>query len=1040
MALNNWALKIDPQKENMYTGSHTFRDQKISVVITANSVGLLLLTIRSEDGAFLPRYSGVLKVLDARREVKDTQTLNLLPHEGGLVLEATVPVLVKALDAKRGYTDDKGLVTLILNLQLSEPKPAPVTQEPVPFVGLANQGATCYMNSLLQSLYHIPHFRSLIYRLDPTKFDKSDEQNVCLNLQRLFGMMQLYGKVCSTRQLTKSFGWGEGDAFMQHDVQEFSRVLLDNLETKMKRTPLEGSMATLFSGRTSRYVRCTNIDYETRHEEVFYDLSLVVSEEASYLERSFEKYVEQERLEGNNQYEVEGHGKQDAVIGVDFVRLPLILHLHLQRFQYDYTYNRMVKINSLFEFPNEIDLERFMMPGQAATVPHVYELFGVLVHMGGAMDGHYFAYLRAGPKLNWYLFNDSQVKQVSEKEATERNFGGPDPDRPDGPDRSYSAYMLVYVAKHAIPELFREIGDDEVPEAVVEYVERLKEKDAKREIEEREKALTRTAYLISQKNVEDLVRYGQLRACRSGCNEISFSFKTYDSVKTVYEKAAAALGLNSSLFYLFVCTSTLHKFINPDLDTDLAELVQLTCDRPVTFFVYERSNLELSHRLFPDYPKIESLENLSVVFAIAYMYELSHPLQLSFVVPLPDVSVYADIVQAFRIHHELDNFIEFNVYFGKGSDFELCDQDIEADQIPLGSFLIFEPTEPIFWPHMPEDESDSSEEQEDSETGDPKVAYKGSNPLNAIEFLRDKQDVRKVQLRSTHFNGTLEFPESLKIDDFRKFVGRQFDRNFDCRTASVLFYPGFSKEPLCVARDDRVWDRLGQLRDSSGTCRLTAWYLEDIDETIVDDGCQIILEVHDSLQNWFLQKKTPNTFNFIVPTSTTIGSVLKKLGHWSTERFRMLRLSGDQVDGIYNSDTTVGESSVWNPAHVEPTPADQLELFESDKLVRILHIRQAYHQTSAQMMRWTYFKVVPLEPFSESQKRHRAMLSKPPCELGLMYWLMDRSGRDIRLLKDDDILYNIIEEDPSVGIRVIIPLDPSLYDIEAQRSHVKLFN
>lgn len=29
------------------------------------------------------------------------------------------------------------------------------------FVGLKNQGATCYMNSLLQTLYHIPFFRKV---------------------------------------------------------------------------------------------------------------------------------------------------------------------------------------------------------------------------------------------------------------------------------------------------------------------------------------------------------------------------------------------------------------------------------------------------------------------------------------------------------------------------------------------------------------------------------------------------------------------------------------------------------------------------------------------------------------------------------------------------------------------------------------------------------------------------------------------------------------------------------------------------------------
>lgn len=51
---------------------------------------------------------------------------------------------------------------------------------------------------------------------------------------------------CSTgtTELTKSFGWDSLEAFNQHDVQEFNRVLQDNLESKMKVRAIEFSVIT----------------------------------------------------------------------------------------------------------------------------------------------------------------------------------------------------------------------------------------------------------------------------------------------------------------------------------------------------------------------------------------------------------------------------------------------------------------------------------------------------------------------------------------------------------------------------------------------------------------------------------------------------------------------------------------------------------------------------------------------------------------------------------------------------------------------------
>ena len=50
------------------------------------------------------------------------------------------------------------------------------------FIGLGNQGATCYMNSLLQALYMSPEFRLMIYSW---KYDgnKNPDKKDCIIYQ-----------------------------------------------------------------------------------------------------------------------------------------------------------------------------------------------------------------------------------------------------------------------------------------------------------------------------------------------------------------------------------------------------------------------------------------------------------------------------------------------------------------------------------------------------------------------------------------------------------------------------------------------------------------------------------------------------------------------------------------------------------------------------------------------------------------------------------------------------------------------------------------
>ena len=63
------------------------------------------------------------------------------------------------------------------------------------------------------------------------------------------------------------------------------------------------------------------------------------------IEDSIRQYVAAEMLDGDNQYETELHGKQDARKFIRFKEFPPVLQVSLNRFDYDFQLDRMVKNN-----------------------------------------------------------------------------------------------------------------------------------------------------------------------------------------------------------------------------------------------------------------------------------------------------------------------------------------------------------------------------------------------------------------------------------------------------------------------------------------------------------------------------------------------------------------------------------------------------------------------------------------------------------------------------------------------------------------------
>lgn len=409
------------------------------------------------------------------------------------------------------------------------------------YVGLANQGATCYLNSLLQLYFVTGAFRALVYEIpthnepvssplvaaesdskselhlvnpktvsEISQLNKIDDvpvtdivaqlsikkpededanppkkettptkraRTVALAMQRVLAHMQLALAPVSTLELTKSFGWDSSDAFTQHDVQELNRILMDTLEVAMRGSYVENKLNSLFVGAMKLYVKCVDVDYESSRVEPFWDIQLNVRGLAN-LQESFQNYVEPELLSGDNKYDAGGnHGYQDAKKGVFFQWFPPVLHLQLKRFEYDFVADDLVKIDDLYEYPDQIDLSPYLgdVPDSVREQNWTYKLHGVLVHQGSVSNGHYYAMLKPfanAPEgqTGWYRFDDDKVWKVAPNQVFHENFGA----RSLPPQvirnlsrseqneyilrRATSAYMLVYYREESLPVILPDSG------------------------------------------------------------------------------------------------------------------------------------------------------------------------------------------------------------------------------------------------------------------------------------------------------------------------------------------------------------------------------------------------------------------------------------------------------------------------------------------------------------------------------------------------------------------------------------------------------
>ncbi|KAG2774208.1 hypothetical protein JG687_00009173 [Phytophthora cactorum] len=276
----------------------------------------------------------------------------------------------------------------------------------------------------------------------------------------------------------------------QQDAQEFLRFLLDGLHedlNRVKKKPayyeikdrpeakdrdvsdeywkfyLErntSALSELFCGQLRSEIRCETCNHRSLCFDVFWDLSLPVPKKSGKnsamrissgffsggrtasatsdtaanstsggmsIHDCLKAYTEQELLSDDAAYycsKCKTHRSVAKKISV--YRLPNVLVLHLKRFSYS-TFSRD-KVSTSISFPAQsLDIAEYCASDAVVDGSTLYDLTGIVHHMGSLNGGHYTAECLNADTQEWFDFNDGSVTAIRKPELC-----------------SSSAYMLFY--------------------------------------------------------------------------------------------------------------------------------------------------------------------------------------------------------------------------------------------------------------------------------------------------------------------------------------------------------------------------------------------------------------------------------------------------------------------------------------------------------------------------------------------------------------------------------------------------------------------
>ncbi|XP_076272453.1 ubiquitin specific peptidase 36 isoform X1 [Rhynchophorus ferrugineus] len=286
--------------------------------------------------------------------------------------------------------------------------------------GMVNMGNTCYLNSTLQALFHVP---SLVNWLMSEKDHMRECQNdglciICAMRKTLQESQQrnissirpilIYNKL---RLVCRNLIPGR-----QEDAHEFLRYLIEAMEksyllrfkecnkfdTKVKETTPLNQILGGYLRSAVRCLRCGHVSTTFQH---FQDLLLDIRK-AQTVNEALELYFSREKLDDDSYHCESCQKKVPANKQFSIERAPKVLCIQLKRFSVSNN-----KITKHVAFKQRLNLSNYTRSKPSS--PLVYKLVALVTHMGPTVScGHYTAVAQA-PSGNFYQFDDSAVRPIS---------------------------------------------------------------------------------------------------------------------------------------------------------------------------------------------------------------------------------------------------------------------------------------------------------------------------------------------------------------------------------------------------------------------------------------------------------------------------------------------------------------------------------------------------------------------------------------------------------------------------------------------------